>query len=651
MKFFKYSLIAAIALSGVFTSCDDDDDYVPGPKSPGVYFTTQSQTESVMELEPVQFEVNVARYDVTGEADYAITATTEAAGVFTVPASVHFAADQNETTLSVTCDAAAIGYGKKAAVSLSFGDGVAVSEYGNNTLTLTVNVAEPYQTIGKAQYIETCFSEVFDWADYGITNTTMMELEIQESLLKPGYYRLVNLYGPLSKYFGFIWEGETFDEVNSYFYIDATNPDKVFVPAQYTGMDFNPNYGDIMIMSDCQENLSGGYSNIYGKLADNVITFPKGALLMYLPLYNEGTFFTCNGQGNAVVVLPGGVYGDYSANISYSGLFNNASDGTYKAVCSVELGSDVDEAKVAMVKAANADAAVKAVTDGSVESMTIKPTGDVQQVFLPIDGEGTYFATVVTYANGTVQKSATARTNITIASGGGESEWEDFGTGAIIDGWCTARFSFQNGYTYEDVIWEFPVQRNKKDHNLLRLVNLYTSDPEANFLVYSGYNSNTANTYVVVDMTNPSAVAIEPQWGGMTWNPDKDKTYGGADWIIGNYLGYAISEGLSLDQAIEAVEGEVDAIVDGVLSIAIPMFADPSTGQFGYSWKDKEGNTPYSAIQFSNLVPASAPAKVGRATVQRIHAIMNSSMRPARIQSNHSKSLRYNATRAMGKTL
>ena len=409
-------------------------------------------------------------------------------------------------------------------------------------------------------------------------------------------------------------------------------------------MDFNEEYGNIMIMSDCEENLNSGFSNLYGKMKDGVIAFAdKNSILTYLPLYQGGKFFNTNANGNAVLVLPGATYGDYNAEISYSGLFNNASTGTYEAVCSVSLGSDVESAKVAMVKAANDDEAVKAVTDGTVESVEIRNSGDDQQLFLPVDGDGTYYATVVTYAKGSVQKSATTRVKITVASTE-EGNWEDFGSAMIIDGWATGRFTFQNGYTYEDVIWEIPVQRNTENHNMLRLVDMYTSDPEYNFLVYSGTNINTAGSYVVIDITNPAAVGIAPQWGGMTWAKDDVPFAGGDDLIIGNQVGYAMSLDYTNDEAIDLVDGNVDALEDGILTITQPMFEGPEG--FGYSWTSK----PYSALQFSALTPAGAPAKVGaktRLSVRRI--IANGSRKAVRASSEGNRyriSLRATTTNA-----
>ena len=89
MKFFKYTVLA-LALAAGFTSCSDDDDYVSGGASAGVYFPTDDALDVTLERTKSSFDVIVSRMGETKAAVYELTGSADEE-VFTLPASVSFA--------------------------------------------------------------------------------------------------------------------------------------------------------------------------------------------------------------------------------------------------------------------------------------------------------------------------------------------------------------------------------------------------------------------------------------------------------------------------------------------------------------------------------------------------------------------------------
>ena len=63
MKLFKYSLIAALALSGALCACDDDNDYAPGASVSGdeVYFPISESASIDIPTDATSVAVSVNR--------------------------------------------------------------------------------------------------------------------------------------------------------------------------------------------------------------------------------------------------------------------------------------------------------------------------------------------------------------------------------------------------------------------------------------------------------------------------------------------------------------------------------------------------------------------------------------------------------------
>lgn len=101
MKINKIFLLAAMALTGFgFASCSDDDSYSPGKPagSNNVYFVDEAH--QVLDLTATSFNIKVGRADA-GSALTVPLKQLQVASVFTVPATVEFAAGQTEVEVPI----------------------------------------------------------------------------------------------------------------------------------------------------------------------------------------------------------------------------------------------------------------------------------------------------------------------------------------------------------------------------------------------------------------------------------------------------------------------------------------------------------------------------------------------------------------------
>lgn len=618
MKLFKYSLIAAIALSGALTACSDDDDFVVGKDSPGVFFPSTDATTVTLPRDAASFNVTVSRYGVTEAASYPVVATVAEAdkGKFTVPSAVTFTEGQTSADLVIGYNADAIGYDTPVKLTLSFGEGTQLNVYGNTTLDMTLTIPAPWNSLGEAIYIDEIVTSIYNFtmSDGSAVVSPAWKVELQESAETPGLYRLVNTYTCDNSPFG----NYAYSDKDVYITIDARNPNKVVVPVFSTNLQIEEETG-LLVGASINSGAQDDDPSLYGVLKDNVVSFPANSFLAGI-LAGEKAYVVSNPVN---IVFPGGVLADYTSAIEWGGIFTSAA-GESMAVVNVTLGDDVETAAVAAVPASvasTADAAVEAVIAKTVETMEVTASGTYN---LPLTEGGTYYAVVVAYAGGNVQSSDRAR--FAFNAGGGEDvgSWEDFGRAEFIDGWCCAAFNYGDGKTYEDFPWVVPVERNKQNPNLIRLVNPY-NQPGDNIVSYNDFNADKSTNYVVIDVTDPEYIIIEPQYSGLTWtDPTGNFPYAGKEWYIGNVAGFYQSTGAATKEQV-VDKGLNDVMTDGEIIINLPLFG--YDGEFGYNWKSE----PYSMIWIENLASAAeGPAKVANRTRRAISRIMGVSTRAER---------------------
>lgn len=168
------------------------------------------------------------------------------------------------------------------------------------------DVPSEWKTLGKGIFTDGILSSYYElWttnSETYVPGTVKYEVEVQENINKPGYYRLVEPYGP----------GSLYEEMNShiadygydcgthYLYIDATNPEAVDIEFQPAGFTLQ---GDGFICGT--HAWAGDKAAAYvGKLANNTITFPEKGILFTDEGGAPSSLYYANTDGEFKVELP-----------------------------------------------------------------------------------------------------------------------------------------------------------------------------------------------------------------------------------------------------------------------------------------------------------------------------------------------------------
>ncbi|MBR5484394.1 MAG: hypothetical protein IKV18_06815 [Alistipes sp.] len=370
MKSLKiFFLTALVAVTALFTACTKDQDWSAGEQVPGaqVYFADGVATNVTVEAETSSFEVTVMRGNVDEATTVPLKVAVSAAKVdeeadpinyaelFTVPANVSFGAGKDTAKFTVSFDRASLEDGQTYTLTFSINDAGAVTPYGYDKQTWTLSVPEPYVYIGQGFIREDIIATMFS------IDNIEWEVEVYENTNNPGFIYLKNAYTSAFPYN----EPGDYVEEDVYFTINISDPDKVVIPTQTLGCDWNPtDYGEFFVGT-----------MEYGTLKNGVITFPVKGLAVGMMIYTEGQFgWYANSKGMFRVVLPGAVLTDYSLDVAYGGFRVAADNATVYPIARAAYGADVAEIQYAFVPGditADAEAlaaALAGIEDGSVKS-------------------------------------------------------------------------------------------------------------------------------------------------------------------------------------------------------------------------------------------------------------------------------------------
>lgn len=325
MKNLKY--IFAAILPMLLISCKVDE-YVPGEADLencyGVYFPAQSTTGLIM-LEPManandyRLPVKVSRINTEDDITVPIDIISDADGVFYTD-QLEFVEGQADATIYV--------YFEDAEESVEYSCKLQISDpkyaliYGTNPTYLTfsltiakwnpVSMGDDHTAIWKEDLIKTLYGTYEGYTD---------EVKMYEQEGKKGYYRLDGAYS--SKCVSMMFTGNT-DPANvatveelgytkdASIIIDATNPEKIFIPYQNTGICLNKNEGDIWIGSYVEENFEGVTSESYGiyNKENGMVSFPN----IYVSIPQLG-YAALSQSSYTTLIFPGYQDFDYSLRV------------------------------------------------------------------------------------------------------------------------------------------------------------------------------------------------------------------------------------------------------------------------------------------------------------------------------------------------
>lgn len=332
MKSLKiFFLSALVATAGLFTACSEDNDWSAGElaEGPQAYFSADVQTSYTVSAEDTSVTLPVLRIETDGALDVPVLATFAEGeeGLFNVPASVAFADGEKSALIDVTFAFADLTPGKSYSFSVTLDDPTLTTPYGNSQVGLTIAVPEPYVLLGKGLIRDDIITSLFS------VDNVEWEVEIYENTNQPGYIFLKNAYTSLYPY------NEPGDYVteDKYFVVNIADPNRVIIPKQGLGMDWNPtDYGEFIVGTTAP-----------GTLKDNIITFPVKGLLVGMMIYSNGDFgWYANTNGLFRIALPGAVLTDFTMEAAYVG-FRAIVDGSTFPIVAVASEDTTDVASVA----------------------------------------------------------------------------------------------------------------------------------------------------------------------------------------------------------------------------------------------------------------------------------------------------------------
>lgn len=155
MKINKIFLFAAMALMGAgFVSCSDDDDFEPGKPagSNNVYFVDEA--DQALDLTASSFTITVGRSDASGSLSVPLN-QVQVSSVFSVPASVEFAAGETEKVVT-------IGMSADAEPFTDYTLRLAIPEEYTNPYIQQDNVPEMNIRVHKEDYKDYAVVEYYD---------------------------------------------------------------------------------------------------------------------------------------------------------------------------------------------------------------------------------------------------------------------------------------------------------------------------------------------------------------------------------------------------------------------------------------------------------------------------------------------------------
>ena len=392
-RYFIYLISAVFAFAAI--SCQEELRYQPGEPDAencyGVYFPVQSGAGD-LQIEPSDSKVltyTVRRTNTDGEL-YVPVKIVDSAQVFSVT-EIHFKDEEPVAELQVYFPS--IEMGKTYECTIQIDGDEYVSKYSQNSSSLRFSVTmikwntlvgANGETTGK--YRDAVFQDWFSVSDANAEAS----VQIQERDDKPGYYRIYDVYNAnyMSAIFGGNMSGNCV--YASYMYIDATDPDKVWIPTFKCGLILHSDYGEISVGSYVTENsddFGESITSVYGKMREGVIEFPSGSLQMKLEMMG---WYSANATGKHRVILPGYSAKDYNVELTAG-----VSDANGEIPVKFQIGKDVNQVWVGsyegtLTETAAAEKALQILQEGSQGSSDITKVKKSETRNFSFDKTGMY---------------------------------------------------------------------------------------------------------------------------------------------------------------------------------------------------------------------------------------------------------------------
>lgn len=422
MKTLRYWLLGA-AMILVGAGCTNTfTDYTPGTPDDennyGVYFPQQT-ANTTLELEsssstdvtykvrrtrtddaitvPVRVEAWRVEKDEKENKTENIDITDER--IFVV-SPIRFADGERDTEFMIQFPRAELGVQYKVTITIE--DPLYVATYSGNDTALTMSVVRAnWNYLGKGKWRDDIFSSIY----VNVPNTYReYDIDIYERDDQPGLYRMQvfnrsYIYGLFNGY-------PVSSNESLYTVVNATDPEKVWIPRQSTELSLSSEQGEVIIASSVDKVFSMDASESqYGTLDENgVITFPiHGILAQLAKIHASGEWISTNASGKFRIMLPGARLYDYSIALTRS----DAADGRPGVL--ITTGQDVANVKYALMEGRLDDGQVS-LTAQSLDAGELAYDGEVSpsagRLLVKPEKTGLYTLICCSYGNGQMQDYA-----------------------------------------------------------------------------------------------------------------------------------------------------------------------------------------------------------------------------------------------------
>lgn len=408
-RYFIYFMAALLSLA--LSSCQDELTYQPGEPDAedcyGVYFPIQSGTGDIQiePGDPTYFKYTVRRMNTEGELHIPVKITDDAK-VFSASEIVF---RDEEPTAELVVYFPSIERGITYDCTIEIDDPQYASRYSENSTSIRFSVTmiqwntlkgPSGETMGK--YRDAVFQ---DW--FSVSNKNCeRDIQIQERDDMPGYYRMFDVYNAsfMSGIFGSNMSGNCVYQ--AYTYVDATDPDKVWIPTFKCGLILHSDYGEISIgsyVTDNSADFGASITSVYGKLREGVIEFPSGSLQMKLEMLG---WYSANNTGNHRIILPGYRAKEYEVELSVGVSGNNG-----LIPVDLEMGRDISQVWLAAFEGTLTETAAAAkaqeIADGTIAENVKKLKKD-SSFDMSFDKTGMYSLVAVGFdQSGTIKAHST----------------------------------------------------------------------------------------------------------------------------------------------------------------------------------------------------------------------------------------------------
>ena len=329
----------------------DNDDTVEIDETTTALFPVYRQNkgaEMTVEIRSRFVNPDAIVYQKTN-ASGVVTAKYTVADAFTVAESVTFEEGENVAYIQIerSEDIKSMSVGSLFEIEVMIKDVKHQGNYGLSRKTFSVGIPETWRDLGDDQEdpelkLGSYTEDFFAWL-YGVDGGNIVTITIEESEARKGVYRMKNVFSPdnVVALLGGIPSDMQFASGDTYIIINASDPEKVYIPFQYAGIGI-PGYMDQFWI--CSGRGIGAED---AKLVDGVISFAAKTVGLFDASGTNGYY--SNLDGKMRITLPGVSIKDYSFGVVHSGTETSVDNSETRANFEFTVGEDISKYRFVIV--------------------------------------------------------------------------------------------------------------------------------------------------------------------------------------------------------------------------------------------------------------------------------------------------------------